>query len=168
MEALVGLIGTVVGAAIAGAFVFLKDKQQHNFERAKEKKKLLLEKYELIYKELIIYQEFATDISMQMISEVGYSGKFNVNKIRKDIKDTNLKMNASFYAPQLSHVLEEIEQKHTIIARAMTEFILKFDAPKDEKGTLTGNATIALAEMTKLVSKAQVQLSSLALEQVNA
>ena len=164
MEALFGLIGTVVGAAI----VYFKDRQQHEFERTKEKKELLLEKYELIYKELSIYQAFASDVSMQMISETGYSGKFDQNQIRKDIKNTNLRMNVSFYAPQLSEVFKEINKKYTIIMRAMAEFILKYDASKNEKGKLTGEAAIALSEMSDLITKAQEQLSKLVLEQVNA
>ncbi|HKK44375.1 MAG TPA: hypothetical protein VJ964_02560 [Balneolaceae bacterium] len=168
MEALFGLIGTVVGASIAGAFVYFKDRQQHDFERTKEKKTLLLEKYELIYKELLIYQAFASDVSMQMISEAGYSGKFDQTKIRKEIKDTCLKMNVSFYASELSVVYEEINIKYTIIMRAMAEFVLKFDASKDQKGKLTGEAAIALSEMSDLITKAQDQLSKLALEQINA
>ena len=42
MEAFIGLAGIVIGATIAGVFMFFKDKQQHNFEKVRAKRELLL------------------------------------------------------------------------------------------------------------------------------
>ncbi len=168
MDAFIGLVGTIIGAAIAGGFVYFKDKQQNDFELTKDRKKLLIEKYELIYKEFDLYQAFAMDISMQMISEAGYGGKFNPDKIRKDIKSTNLRMNLSFYAPELLDIFEKVDKKYLYIGHAMGEFILKFDASKEEKGKLTAETAIALAEMGDLIGKAKDQLSKLAAKQVHS
>jgi glutamate synthase domain-containing protein 3 len=168
MDAIIGLIGTIIGAAIAGGFVYFKDKQQHDFEVTKERRSLLIEKYELIYKEFDLYQAFATDISMQMISEAGYRGKFNPDKIRKDIKSANLRMNITFYAPELLDIFEKIDKKYLLIIRTMGEFILKFDASKDQKGKLTGEAAIALAEMGNLIGEAKDQLSKSVGKQIHA
>lgn len=168
MDAIIGFVGTVIGAAIAGGFVYFKDKQQHDFEVSKERRSLLVEKYELIYKELDLYQAYATDISTQMILEVGYSGKFDPNKIRSEIKNANLRMNITFYAPELLEIFEKIDKKYQIIVRAMGEFILKFDASKDHKGKLTSEATIALAETGNLIGEAKDKLSKLAGKQIHA
>ena len=50
----------------------------------------------------------------------------------------------------------------------MGEFILKFDATEEQKGKLTGEAAVALAEMGNLIGKAKDQLSKLAARQVHA
>ena len=168
MEAITGLIGTIVGACIAGYFVFHREKKQREHEQQKQKRELLLQKYEQIYKDLSNYSHFVGEISMQMISEVGYGGKFDPGKFTATLKDCDLAMNITFYAPEISEQLQDIEAQHTIAARAMTEFLLKSEASHEERSKFTGDAAVASAMLTKTVKEAQEKLASLAYEQTNA
>lgn len=108
-----------------------------------------------------------SEISLQMISEVGYAGKIDVKKFSTNLRDCGLVMNVTFYAPEISSEIKEMEQKHAIAARALTEFLIKPDAPQEEKGKLTGDAAIASAEIQKTASLAKEKLAKLASEQVH-
>ncbi len=168
MEALIGLAGVVVGSLITGLFLLWSNRQNHQHEEEKEKRRLLLEKYELIYSGLLSYQSLANEISLQMLSEAGYSGKFDGKQISKDYASSNLKMNVSFYAPELCDIVDEMDVKHSIIGRAVTEFILDKEQSKNKKGDHTGAAVIAAAELQKITDQGIKMLSKLASEKVNA
>ena len=168
MEAIAGLFGTIVGACIAGFFVFHRDKKQREYEQLKQKKDLLLQKYEQIYKELTNYSHFVSELSMQMISEVGYGGKFDSEKFRTTLKDCDLAMNITFYALEISEYLKNIESEHTIAARALTEFLLKSSASHEEKSKFTGDAAIASAKLSETVKEAKGNLALLVREQISA
>lgn len=167
MEAAIGLIGTVVGACIAGAFMYYKDRQRQDFERERARKALLLDKYEEIFKDLSAYSSHAGEISMQMLSETGYGGKFDPDKLTTSLKENKLKMNVTFYAPELLEELSEIEKKHKSVSSFVTEFILEVEgSAKKEK--LTGDAAVAAAELSKIVETTKEKLAGLAKKQIDA
>ena len=168
MEALIGLAGVVVGSLITGLFLLWSNRQNHQHEEEKEKRRLLLDKYELIYSGLLAYQKLANDVSLQMLSEAGYSGKFDSSAISKDYASSNLKMNVTFYAPELRDLVDEMDKNHTIIGRTAAEFLLEKDQSKERKGNQAGVAAIAAAELQKITDQAIEKLASLASGQVNA
>lgn len=168
MEAAIGLIGTIIGACIAGGFMHYKDSKNRVFEKEKDKKALLLSKYEEIYKDLSAYSGFANEISMQMISEAGFSGKFDSKDITYNLKNNNLKMNVMFYAPELAYKIAHIDEKYIIIIESMTNFLLKETTTPEEKVKLTGNATVASIELSRLVTNAQEELALLTKKLINA
>lgn len=162
------IIGTIVGACIAGAFMYFKDKNQMEFERLKSKKELLLDKYEHIYKDLNAYSAFSNEISMQMISETGYGGKFDIKKLSISLSDNQLIMDVMFYAPELQNIMNKVHQKQEDVTKSVTTFILDTEATKEHREKLTGDAFIASAELSKLVKEAQKKLAGLVKAQLNA
>lgn len=168
MEALIVLAGVVVGSLITGLFLLRSNRQSHEQEEAKEKRRLLLEKYELIYSGLLAYQKLASDISMQMISEAGYSGKFDTSAISKDYASSNLQMNVSFYAPELIDLVDAMDKKYVLIVRSVAEFLLDKENSKEKKENLTGVAAITASELQQITNRAIKKLSALASGKVHA
>lgn len=162
MEALIGLTGVVIGSLITGLFLLWSNRQSHEQEEAKEKRRLLLEKYELIYSGLIAYQKLAGDISMQMISEAGYNGKFDASAISKDYASSNLKMNVSFYAPELIELVDAMDKQHILIGRSVAEFLLDKENSKEKKQNHTGVVAVAASELQQITNQAIEKLSALA------
>lgn len=168
MDAIIGLAGVVIGSLITGFFWIWSNRLNNEHDQAKEKRRLLLEKYELIYSGLLAYQKLANDISLQMLSEAGYGGKFDASGISKDYASSNLKMNVTFYAPKLSDLVDEMNKKHKIIARLATGFILDNGQSGDSKEQSAGKATIAATELQNITQEAIEELARLASSQVNA
>ena len=168
MNALIGLIGTIVGAGIAGFFMFHREKQQRTFEKQKQKRDLLLKKYEEIFRDLSNYEIYGSEISMQMISEAGYGGKFDANKLSTSLRDNTLIMNATFYVPEIIPEITLIEEKLNIVTRAVTAFLLKVDAPLEQKSKFSEEALVASAELSRVAKAAKSKLAELAGKQVNA
>ncbi|MDB4077458.1 hypothetical protein N9537_06400 [Porticoccaceae bacterium] len=168
MEALIGLAGVVVGSLITGLFLLWSNRQNYEHDEEKNKRRMLLEKYELIYSGLLVYQKLASDISMQMISEAGYSGKFDSSVISKAYASSNLQMNVTFYAPELRELIAEMDKKQNLVVRSATEFLLAKGQSKEEKERYTETAIIASAELQKITNQAIQKLASLASGQVHA
>jgi hypothetical protein len=168
MEAIIGLVGVVVGSLITGLFLLWLNRQNHEHDEEKNKRRMLLEKYELIYLGLLAYQKLASDISMQMLSESGFSGKFDSSEISKDYASSSLQMNVKFYAPELLDLLAEMDKKQTLIARSATEFLLAKEDTKEKKENCTEASLIALAELKNIINQAIEELSLLASSKVNS
>ncbi|PHR52139.1 hypothetical protein [Cycloclasticus sp.] len=168
MEALIGVVGTIIGATIAGVFLFHKDKRQYNFEKEKARRELLLTKYEEIYSNLADYSGFAQEISVLMIGDAGYGSKFDATKLQTNLKENKLKMNVMYYAPELQDDIVEIDAKQTVVARALTKYLLDQNNNEESKGKLTGETAIASAELSKLTAKAQEKLAALVRVQLDA
>lgn len=165
---MIGLLGTLIGATIAGIFVVLSNRQRQSFERAKENRELLLAKFEAIHKGLIAYQKLANELSMQMVSEAGYGGKIDPSKLSRDAVLSDLKMNVLFYAPELKDIVSQIEEKHKLIGSYAAKFVLGSEGAGNSKERMAGNAAIETTKSQKLTEEAEKMLADLVSAYINA
>lgn len=77
-------------------------------------------------------------------------------------------MNVKFYAPELCDLVDEMDKKHTIIAKAMAQFLLDNKQTAENKGNKAGEAAIAAAELQKITELAINKLALLASSKVHA
>lgn len=168
MDAIIGLVGAVLGAAIVGLSSYFLSQKQQSFEKSKHRKELLLAKYEVIYKELSAYLSYSSDVFMQMIAETGYGLKFDPKQISPVLKDTQLKMHIGHYARDLLPTFRQIEAKQLSISKAIAKFIMDIKAGKKGKEEATAEVAILLSELRLLVASAQDELADMAASLLNA
>ena len=160
MEALIGFFGTLLGAAIAGGFTFYKDRQQRGYDREREKRELLIEKYEDIYQQLNKWAISANSITMEMLSETGFGGKFDASKF-SPADETVVKMNVQFYAPELTSKIENISNQYAIVLRAVTNFLLDDNITKSGKEEITSNTAVASTKLFREIESVQRELAKI-------
>lgn len=111
MNSWIGLIGTVVGAFIAGTLLQFRDSAQRKYTRQTERRALVVEKYELLHQELTDIDTIIGNIGVDLIGVAGLGEKIELGKYSSKINVNSALMHAEFYAPEISPFLEPIQPK---------------------------------------------------------
>lgn len=149
METIIGIAGTIIGVILGGVISWLHSKDQRNHEFAKERRQLLLSKYEELHELLSGVQGCVYDLLMQLLSEAAYDVSFDASKIRNKMPMNQVKMIIDFYIPDLKEDLEFLNKQTVSLYQIVGKSVLT------ENKTKTYQAELAVAanELSDVIAK---------------
>lgn len=166
MEAVIVLLGTVLGACIGLLFTYVTNRQEHSRRRQEFKRDLMIEKHEEIHADLSECVKWSSEVSMLMLGEIGFNKKFNPKDLSTSMAHSKLGMHVKFYAPELMLEHEQIRAQMNIIAKAAGKLLLKGVATKEEDKQLVATAVAACKIIEKNAEEAQDKLAVLVKKQI--
>jgi hypothetical protein len=149
METIIGIAGTIIGVILGGVISWLHSKDQRNHEIAKERRQLLLSKYEELHELLSSVQGCAYDLLMQLISEAAYDVSFDASKIKNKMPMNQVKMIIDFYIPELKVELEYLNKQTVSLYQIVFKFMVSENKSKADKAELA----ITANELSDVIAK---------------
>jgi hypothetical protein len=156
MEEWMGIVGTILGVILGGLVTWLLGNEQRKHERNKEKRELLLLKYEELHTLLGHIQGCVNTMVMQIVSEAALDSKFDPKAIRSEMPREKVTMLIDFYVPELKEDNEYIKKQTTFLYEHVTKHILEINKTQQ---FLVESAVIA-KELAKVTSKTIISMKS--------
>jgi len=133
VSAWIGIIGTVIGALLAGSAAWLNSRFQLHNQEKRERKKLFLSKLEELYE---LVAQFKRSCEMSVVPQ----GPLNVSDI-PPLPIEKLQMLIGLYAPELEFLLGEMFRRHEEFGAALIGRLDR-DARHDFLGDIAGTTTL--------------------------
>jgi len=111
LSAWIGLIGTVIGATIAGVLLYFRDSAQRMYSRQAERRGLVIDKYEELHRELTDIDSSIGNLGVELIGVASLGDKVDLGKYSSKLPVSSALMHAQFYAPQILPCLEPLQPK---------------------------------------------------------
>ncbi len=157
----------MVGAAIAGILLHLRDVAQRKYYRQAERRSLVIEKYEQLHQELTDIDSNIGLLGVDLIGVAGLGDKLDLGKYSSKIPMSSALMHAEFYAPEILPYLEPLQPK----LAEFYQLIFKLGSSRNEKEPVR----LALAEsgmeisnqVKEIIKSANMVLAKLAREAIH-
>jgi hypothetical protein len=96
-----------------------------------------------------------------VLGDIGYNSKFKGDLLKERMPVERLDMLVDFYAPTLKPDVQAINKQLELLARIVSEIILKKDRGDDWNAKTVEHSTIAFTEINRLVKEAKQKLALL-------
>lgn len=159
MEAIIGIAGTIIGVILGGVISWLHGKDQRSHEVAKERRQLLLSKYEDLHELLSSVQGCVYDLLMQLLSEAAYDVSFDASKIRNKMPMNQVKMIIDFYIPELKEDLEYLNKQTVSLYQIVGKSVLTENKTKAYQAELAVTANELSDVIAKTVTSMKEKLA---------
>jgi hypothetical protein len=153
--------GAIAGALIGGGIAYHVTKQQHGHEMRLEQQRRLLASLEAIHEVLSTIAHQAGILNVGVLGDIGYNSKFKGDLLKERMPVERLDMLVDFYAPTLKPDVQAINKQLELLARIVSEIILKKDRGDDWNAKTVEHSTIAFTEINRLVKEAKQKLALL-------
>lgn len=157
----------MIGAALAGILLHLRDAAQRKYSRLAEHRALVIEKYEQLHQELTNIDSSIGNLGIELIGVAGLGHKVDLQQYSDKIPVSSALMHAEFYAPEILPHLESLKPKLAEFYR----IIFKLESDRNDKEL----ERLALAEsgieisnkITEIIKSANKELAKLAREAIH-
>lgn len=119
MEYWGGIVGAVSGALATGIIFVFRDYAGFSQNRKREKRELLIEKYESLYSGIESYSSGIGMFAIEIMGHVGFGDKIDFDGLKSRVDLGPLMMKGNFYAPEISKELEDLK---TLNGKFLTTF----------------------------------------------
>jgi hypothetical protein len=167
VSAWIGIVGTVVGAAIAGGLLYFRDAAQRRYSRQAERRALVIGKYEQLHKEL---SEIDTSVGALAVALIGHASlRDNVtsSELSSSTPLNSALMHATFYVPQLLPQLEALQPQVVELYRIAFKLNSAKDGSESERLALAESGMEISFQVSRLVTAAKAELGSLARKSIH-
>ena len=162
MNAWIGLIGTIIGAIIAGTLVHFRDSSQRRDSRRVERRALLIDKYEILHKELTDIGSNIGLLAVDLIGVASLDDKIDFEKYKSEIPMNSALMHAQLYAPEITDNVEVLKVKSVEFYRLIWQLSATGSELKNERLAIAAKALDVSGEIETLSKNAKSELSSVA------
>lgn len=159
MEAWLGLIGALAGAAIGGYVTYRVTSLQYVKQRQRENDARLLSACESIHNLLSKISSQASVLNMGVIGDLGYSSPLKGDILEEKVELDRLRMLVDFYAPSIQNDVKNISDNFAVITKVIAEVLLKKERGNEWVTKSVGDAAIAAMEISKQAQTAQQSLA---------
>jgi hypothetical protein len=153
MKEWIGLIGTVSGVIIGGLITLGAGHQQRKHDIDKEKRALLLLKYEELHSLLGELVDCVNILTNQVMSEAAFDSKFDPKAIKNRIPTERITMLIEFYVPELEANHEYIKKQVKYLYEHIIKHILEVNKTKQFKLESAAMASELSKATSAMVSK---------------
>lgn len=160
MESIIGIVGTIIGVILGGVISWLHGKDQRNHEITKERRQLLLSKYEELHELLSSVQGCAYDLLMQLLSEAAYDVSFDASKIKNKMPINQVKMIIDFYIPELKEDLEYLNKQTVSLYQIVVKSVLAENKTKAYQAELAVTANEISDVIYKTITSMKEKLAN--------
>jgi macrodomain Ter protein organizer (MatP/YcbG family) len=144
-----GIIGTIVGTLLGGLISWWHGRDQRTHELRKEKRDLLLAKYERLHELLGEAHGYLNELAMQVISEAAFDLKFDNSKIKSKMLHGEITMLIEFYVPELKEEFSYIDKR----SKSLSETVVRFIAEENKTQEFKVESVAMASELMKVISK---------------
>ena len=162
MSAWIGLAGTVVGAAIAGVLLYFRDSAQRTFSRQAERRALVIDKYERLYRELTDIDSSIGNLAVDLIGVASLGDKIDLGQYTSKIPLSSALMYAEFYAPQILPNLQPLQPKLAEFYQVIFKLSTSRTASDSERLALAESGMEISHHVKQIVRAANEALAKLA------
>ena len=148
MKEWIGLIATISGVITGGLITAGVGRLQRKHDIEKEKRALLLLKYEELHSLLGELKDCVNLLTNQIISEAAFDSKFDPKAIKSRIPTERITMLIEFYVPELEENHEYIKKQVNFLYEHVIKHLLETEKTKQFK---LESAAMA-AELSKATS----------------
>ena len=163
MKEWIGLVGVIIG----GLLTWFVSTRQRKFDQQKERRALLLSKFEELHMTLGELTDAVSEITNQILSEAVFDSSFDANKVKRRIPSEKIDMLIEFYVPELKNDHEYIKKQVQFFYEHLTKHIFEVNRTKQFKMESAGMASAlnsatmeTLANMKKKLAKSAESLVS--------
>jgi hypothetical protein len=143
------VVGTILGVILGGLITWGIGSEQRKHDLNKEKRELLLSKYEELHNLLGKLQGCVNDMVIQIVSEAALDSKFDPKAIKNQMPLEQVTMLIEFYVPELKDDHEYIKRQTTFLYEHVCKHIMEVNKTKQ---FLTESAVTA-HELSKATTK---------------
>ena len=144
-----GIIGTVIGVILGGLVTWLHGKEQRKHDIKKEKRELLLSKYEELHTLLGTLQGIVNTMVMQIVTEAAFDSKFDPKAIKKQMPTEKVAMLIEFYIPDLKDDNEYIKKQTKFLYEHVIKHVMEVNKTKQ----FLAESAVMANELSKIISK---------------
>lgn len=125
------VIGTILGVILGGLITWWIGAEQRKHDLNKEKRELLLLKYEELHGLLGKLQVFVNEMVMQIVSEASTDSRFDPKAIKSQMPLDQIAMLISFYVPELKEDHQYIKKQTSFLIEHICKHIMEVNKTKD-------------------------------------
>jgi hypothetical protein len=156
MEDWMGIIGTVLGVILGGYVTWFLSSEQRKHDLTKEKRELLLAKYEELHELLAQLNGCINSMVLQIVTEAAMNSKFDPKQIRNQMPTEKVSMLIDFYVPELKHDHEYIKKQTNFIYEHVCKHILEENKSKQ----FLVESAVTAQELSKATTKIVASMKS--------
>ena len=144
-----GIIGTIVGVILGGLVTWFHGKEQRKHDINKEKRELLLSKYEELHTLLCTFEDCVSSMVVQIIAEATLDSKLDPKAIKKRIPTEKMAMLIEFYIPDLKNDHEYIKKQTKFLYEHFVKHIMEVNKTKQ----FLAESAVTANELAKITTK---------------
>lgn len=148
MDEWMGIIGTIIGVILGGLITWFLSEEQRKHDINKEKRELLLSKYEQIDTLLTEILGCVSSVALQIVAEAGLKSKIDPDAFKNGMPMDKTSMLINFYAPELHDGQEQLKKQTTFLYEHLFKHVSNVD--KTEK--FMAESAITAHELSKNTS----------------
>lgn len=162
MKEWIGIIGTVSGVILGGGITWFLGNRQREHDVNKEKRTLLLSKYEELHTLLGELQDCVSILTTQILSEAVTGSKFDSKAIKKRMPTEKIAMLIQFYVPELEKDHEYIKKQTNFLYEHIGKHLLELNKTKQFKIESAAMATELSKATSSTVASMKLKLAETA------
>lgn len=143
------ILGTVIGVILGGLITWFIGSQQRKHDLDREKRELLLSKYEELHALLGKLQGHVNQMVMQIVSEATTNSAFDPKAITSNMPLDEITMLIDFYVPELKDNHEYIKKQSTFLAEHACKHIMELNKTKE----FLAESAVMAHELSKATDK---------------
>lgn len=150
------VVGPILGVILGGLITWFIGREQRKHDLNKEKRELLLSKYEELHSLLGKLQGHVNEIVMQIVTEASTNSKFDPKAINSQMPLEQITILIEFYVPELKEDHEYIKKQTKFLIEHVCKHIMEVDKTKK---FLTESAVMA-HELSKATNNTVTSMKS--------
>lgn len=157
----------MIGAALAGILLHLRDAAQRKYSRQAERRALVIEKYEQLHQELTNIDSSIGNLGVDLIGVAGLGDKVDLGKYSDKIPVSSALMHAEFYAPEILPHLEPLQPKLAEFYQLVFQLGSSRDDKEPERLALAESGIEISNQVKEIIKSANKELAKLARETIH-
>ena len=146
---MLGIVGTLLGVIFGGLISWMHNRDQREHEIKKEKRELLLSKYEELHELLSKTYNCVNEMVLQVVSEAACGTQFDSKQIKHQMPLEQVSMLIEFYVPELKSDFEYIKKQTTFLHETICSHLLEENRTKQ----FLAESAVTVNELSKVTSK---------------
>ena len=167
MNLWVGVVGTIVGATIAGGLMLLKEVGQRKHARQTERRALVIHKLEQLHQELTDIDAAIGNLSIDLIGVAALGEKLDLSRYTQKIRVSSVMMLAGFYAPQLLPHLQPLQKALVEFYQITWKLGTTKEASESERLAIAEEGMKAAAKVKDVINTANKALENVARSEIH-
>lgn len=148
-----------MGVLLGGTLSWLNSSSQRNHERKKERREVLLSKYEDLHCALTQVHSVLNQMAMEIVVEVSMNADIPEKPKKEKMEYEKASMLCQFYAPELSENMERLGKHIQDLNRVSTTYAFKGRRDKDLSVSLRDKSRDISKSIKETIETLKSQLS---------
>lgn len=156
------IVGAIAGALVTGLMFLVRDSRQQALDRKREKRGLLITKFEKLYSELEEYASGLSIFAIDVLAFVQFDDEINFDAHKEKVNLGPVMMKGNFYAPELDSEFSDLRELQKKFMRKFGEIAITHKSDKETRSALVVELTDISHEVSEHTEKMCEKLSNTA------